>query len=72
MNRGTNTNTNTNTNSIVMNSPRNENITPSAISPCAKVYVRKNKRRGAEVGKACGQDSEEGSVTNFTKLEKLG
>ena len=55
-----------------MNSPRNENITPSAISPCAKVYVRKNKRRGAEVGKACSQDSEEGSVTNFAKLEKLG
>ena len=27
-----------------MNSPRNENITPSVISPYAKVYVRKNKR----------------------------
>ena len=57
---------------IFMNSPRNVNITSSVISPYAKVYVRKNKRRGAEVGEVCGHDSGEGSVTNFAKLAKLG
>ena len=60
------------TNTIVMNSPKNVNVIPSNISLYGNVYVRKNKKKGTEVGNACGQGSGESHVINFAQIAKLG
>ena len=51
----------------------NDSHTPSAvsdvtsgntISPYAKVYVRKNKKKGSDMARACGPDTGVGLVTD--------
>ena len=43
-----------------------DNITPvNSVLPYDKVYVRRNKKKQVDTGKACDQGREERCVTNF-------